>query len=156
MEKIKFSELQKWILINCYKITIQKDRSDTPNNCCSHFTSDCKDNIELVVDIYMGHDFSWLKCKKENTYNIKCEMFNFRREEIMKHYYGLDRLSREDYNSETTLKIQNKAHSSLTRSLKNLRKYNLIKIHYEYGKCDRYSLTEYGQEVAKKLIDKQN
>lgn len=130
MSKQRLSKLQKWVLINCYKVTVLKDRNDLQLKKIKNNTHINHDDDFYKEDIYMGY------------FNLEIDSSKTCFESVA-HFV-------ESYNSHT-------AWVSTCRVLKLLRDKGLIVFYSPLGTYSTHViLTDGGKAVAEFLIDKDN
>lgn len=153
MKKERFSNLQKWIIIECFKVTVLLDRSDLKelnglSNRCKYCRN--KDNITKKRSI-QNKILYYCNNGQHHT-----EYYYFYREDVLLSYFKLepdnfrDTFRKKQYFKGS--KDNNKAYVSLGRSIKNLTDTDYL---YSFDDYDgiRIDLTDKGKEKAMELLD---
>jgi hypothetical protein len=145
----RLSKLQKWILVNCYNVTILKERKDKALARCFHYNSftTCSDKVTPFLN-----NPNVLKCKSNSHY---CSAYTFTQMDIYFYYYGLQSSKeRQAYSNQGIYFIHtpesDKIYQTTSRSLKNLRDKGLIQ-YIRWEGISAVHLTDIGKATAEKL-----
>lgn len=153
MKKQRFSKLQKWIITECFKVTVLLDRSNLKklnglSSRCKHCRN--KENITKKRNAANNIIYYCNICKDYTEY------YKFYREDILLSYFKLIPDNYRDTNRRKQYfrgsPINNKAYVSLGRSMKNLMNTGYL---YSFDDMDgiRVELTEKGKNKAIELLD---
>lgn len=158
MSKQRLSKLQKWILENCFRVTILLDRSmlkELNNTNCSRHCRKCPKTNENVRLERNTEDFISPKCVAHADF---CSHYEFYKEDILLSYYSL----KPSYDKAHINRAQHfhdsadyaKAHVSVHRSLNNLVEKGLIYIGSTFREDSlQISLTYEGMRKAAELLN---
>ena len=154
MAEQRLSKLQKWILINCYKVTILKQLEDTTIVRCRYYNKEkCTEYTTPHKSI--KHAYICVKKPEVNDYT-DCLAFQFTQFEIYYYYFKL-KLSEQKTSNDYTIYFEHnqdseKVYISTSRSLKNLCKKDLINC-YKIDRTKIIVLTDFGVKTAKRLLE---
>lgn len=153
MKKQRFGKLQKWIITECFKVTVLLDRSNLKklnglSSRCKHCRN--KENITKKRNAANNIIYYCNICKASTGY------YCFYREDVLLTYFRLEPdnyrypLMRKQYFKGSP--DNNKAYVSLGRSLANLSETGYL---YSFDDMDgiRVELTDKGKEKAIELLD---
>lgn len=157
MAEQRLSKLQKWIIINCFKVNVLLDRTGlkdlTNYECGSSFNKfECPNKIKKERTMYNG-----IANKCGSNY---CEAFNLYKEDILLSYFNLEQKYKKYYMLGYRVehfkgdKENNKAYVTLHRSLKNLWEKDLAYTWKPSSECSlQICLTDKGNQVAMQLLN---
>ena len=154
MAEHRLSKVQKWILVNCYMVTVLKQREDKILARCRDYNAEkCIDNVQPIEE----HQYLY-NCKTRNIYGkpVSCPAFEFTQYDIYYYFYKMEFSKRESMLDEKIYFKQTpdseKIYISISRTLKNLRAKNLI-LYSNFDSIKTIILTDLGLETAKRLIE---
>ena len=85
MSEQRLSKLQKWILENCYRVTVLLDRTDLKELKNAGSSYKCRDCAKTRESISVSKKLTYL-CKKDGR---SCHYFNFYKEDILLSFFML-------------------------------------------------------------------
>lgn len=156
-KKERLSKLQKWIITECFKVTVLLDKTgleETKGNLCYNQTSkeyykECKNFVSKNRDRNNGINYH---CSK---YNRSCDRFKFYRDDILLSYF---KLTADNYKYPFSRQqhfkggpANNKAYVSLGRSINNLYQKGYIWVFWYEGM--EIGLTDKGRAKALELLN---
>ena len=123
MSEQRLSNLQKWILVNCYKITVLRERTDGELARCDYFDkSRCRDNVIPHTSHPNLYD-----CKTRGYEGVPrvCTAFEFTQNDIYRNYYRLELSRRKALFADTVYfkhtPDSDKIYNSTMRTMKSLK-----------------------------------
>lgn len=157
MAEQRLSNLQKWILVNCYEVTVLRNRKDKNLSRCTYYDKErCYNNV-TAVDVHPNvYD-----CKTRGYEGVprQCSAFEFTQNDIYQNYYKLEPSRRMAVFTDKVyyrhMEDSDKIYNSTTRSLKNLKDKKLI-FYSHKGDSAMIVLTDAGREIAEKLRSGRN
>jgi hypothetical protein len=154
MSEQRLSNLQKWILVNCYKVTVLRERTDSALARCDHFDkTKCRDNVTPHTAHPNIYD---CKTRKYDGVPLACTAFEFTQNDIYRNYYGLEPSRRKALFINTVYfkhtPGSDKIYNTTMRTLKNLKEKGLL-IYSNSGGAKPVILTITGRTTAEKLLE---
>ena len=154
MPEQRMSNLQKWTLVNCYKVTVLRDRASSELARCSYFDiANCRDNVTphpAHTNIY--------NCKTRAYGGVPfgCCAFEFTQYDIYRDYYGLKLSKRQSVFTDTVYfkhtSGSDKIYNTTMRTLNNLKDKGLI-LYSKSSGAKMIILSDVGRAVAERLLD---
>ena len=145
----RLSKMQKWILINCYKITVLKERVDKELSRCEKFDAySCRDKVKKIPDCYE------YKCKTEK---YLCTAFMFSQIDVYRNFYKMESSLKRQRDISDGFRFvhtsdSDKIYQTTFRSLRNLKEKGLI-YYYKWECVTNIYLTPEGVIAAEKLYE---
>ena len=158
MASERLSKLQNWILETCFRITVLHNREGLkPLKICCYYEKDkCSKLAVKVRDCYNQIE---CKCEKEGKpyyASDYCNMYEMYLEDILLNYFGMEfsyekgtlyRVARIKMDDNT-----NKNYATLTRTINNLEKKDLVYRYKFEQKSTKIYLTDKGKMKALELL----
>ena len=152
----RLSKLQKWILENCFRVTILLDRTALRplQNCRDSIKCDSCD-MRSAASLQRGmYNNITAYCAEPG---LPCRRCLFYREDVLLNYFGLV----PDNSKRSFIRVQHfhdgpdysAAHVTLSRSLKNLKEKGLIYLWRVEDESQRIFLTDHGVSQAAELTE---
>ena len=158
MSEQRLSKLQKWILVNCFRVTIQFDRSSLKALKNAGNWLRCKDCPKTREDVHPKKDIydTRFKCKRGMRLVNECSYFAFYREDILLSFFSLTPDNGKLHNS----RVQHfhnspdyaKAQVTAYRSITGLVNKGLVNVYQFGGESMIINLTETGIAKAAELL----
>ena len=154
MSEKRLSNLQKWILVNCYKVTVLRERSEKELTRCSYFNREkCRDNVTPHAS---HQNIYTCKTRAYEGVPLFCTAFEFTQNDIYRYYYRLELSRRLAIYSDTVYfkhtPDSDKIYNSTMRTLRNLKEKGVILYSNSDG-AKPIILTDVGRTTAEKLLD---
>lgn len=160
MSERRLSKLQKWILENCFRVTVLLDRS-TLNNLKNIGNGwkcrDCPKTKGIVrIERSTSGFFSYQCLKEGHSFSRHCSYFHFYKEDVLLSFFGL----LPDNNTIHISRVQHfhdspgyaKAHVTTHRSINSLSHKGLIYA-FKFAEYSlQISLTDDGMKKAAELL----
>ena len=153
MSEKRLSNLQKWIIANCYRVTVLRERVDCELARCDYFNQEkCRNNVTP----HPSHPNIY-NCKTRGYEGVPlaCTAYEFTQNDIYRNYYRLELSRRLAIYTDTVYfkhtSDSDKIYNSTMRTLKNLKEKEFI-IYSTSNGAKTIILTDTGKTVAEKLL----
>jgi len=153
MSEKRLSNLQKWILVNCYRVTVLRERADRELARCDYFNQEkCCDNVTS----HPSHPNIY-NCKTRGYEGVPlaCTAYEFTQNDVYRNYYRLELSRRLAIYTDTVYfkhtSESDKIYNSTMRTLENLKEKGFI-IYSTSNGAKTIILTNTGKTVVEKLL----